>query len=136
MPSTRIEVQVVVASTFHQGRRITDSGLLVDIKHLVNEAAHRLQAAFVRARHRNQSEVQLISGHFVHAKPLGIFDGVDHQFEWRHFPVRTPAIKKKKEFGGHITWIDHLAYAPSRQLYNLASEEIAAAVATAMHADS
>jgi amino-acid N-acetyltransferase len=34
-----------------------------------------------------------------------------------------------------MVWIDHLAYAPSGQLYNVASEEIAAAVAIAMHAD-
>lgn len=123
-----------VGSTFHQGRRITDSGLLSDIKHLVNEAAHRLQAAFVRARHRNQSQVQLVSGHFVYAKPLGIFDGVDHQLTGAIRRVDTAAINEQLDLG-HITWIDHLAYAPSGQLYNLASEEIAAAVAIAMHAD-
>lgn len=123
-----------VDSTYHQGRRITDPDLLTDIQGLANEAAHSMQAAFVRARHRNQSQAQLVSGHFVHAKPLGIFDGVDHQLTGTIRRVDTAALKQQLDLG-HMAWIDHLAYAPSGQLYNLASEEIAAAVAIAVHAD-
>ena len=123
-----------IEARYHERRRITDHALLKDIARLAGEVHSELQAAFVRARHRHHSRAHLISGQFIHAKPLGIIDGVDHQLTGAVRNFETEALKSQLDHG-QIACVSHLAHAPSGQMYNLASEEVAASIAVSMGAD-
>jgi len=123
-----------VPTPFHATRRITDAALLETIQGLVGHERLVFRGLFTRAMHRNRGSAPLVSGAFVTAKPLGVHDGVDHLFTGSVRKIDIQGIQTQLALGG-LVYLDHLAHAPSGQLYNLASEEVAVQVAMALKAD-
>ena len=123
-----------VPTEFHATRRITDGQLLVAIQEIVGQARLTFRGLYTRAMHRNRGTAPLVSGAFVTAKPLGVHDGVDHLFTGSVRKIDIAGIKAQLTLGA-VVYVDHLAHAPSGQLYNLASEEVATQTAIALQAD-
>ena len=123
-----------IANTHHGHRRITDETLLRRIIELVCKNELVFRGLFMRALHRNRSRSSLISGNFVSAKPLGIHEGVDHKLTGSVRRVDAEGIRRQLD-AGSVIYLDHLAHSPAGELYNLASEEVAAETAIALHAD-
>lgn len=121
-------------SAYHGSRRITDATLLTAVSQLVGEFRLQFRGLFMRALHRNRGQSALVTGSFVAAKPLGVYQGVDHKFTGSVRRVDAKAIRAQLELGT-VVYLDHLAHSPAGQLYNLASEEVAAEAAIALHAD-
>ena len=121
-------------SAYHRYRRITDQSLLKRIVDLVSQNRLTFRGLFMRAQHRNRGKSSLISGNFVSAKPLGIHEGVNHQFTGSVRRIDASGIRRQLEIGS-VVYLDHLAHSPAGELYNLASEEVAAETAVALHAD-
>ena len=88
----------------------------------------------MRVLHRNRSRSSLISGNFVSAKPLGIHEGVDHKLTGSVRRVDAEGIRRQLD-AGSVIYLDHLAHSPAGELYNLASEEVAAETAVTLGAD-
>ena len=121
-------------SAYHGHRRITDQSLLSRIIDLVSQNRLTFRGLFMRAQHRNRGKSSLISGNFVSAKPLGIHEGVNHQFTGSVRRIDASGIRRQLEIGS-VVYLDHLAHSPAGELYNLASEEVAAETAVALNAD-
>ncbi len=121
-------------SAYHGHRRITDQPLLNRIVDLVSQNRLTFRGLFMRAQHRNRGKSSLISGNFVSAKPLGIHEGVNHQFTGSVRRIDASGIRRQLEIGS-VVYLDHLAHSPAGELYNLASEEVAAETAVALNAD-
>jgi amino-acid N-acetyltransferase len=68
------------------------------------------------------------------AKPLGIRDGVDfgHTGEVRRVDVE--GLRGKLE-QGNVVLLSPIGYSPTGEIFNLSAEEVATAVAIALHAD-
>jgi amino-acid N-acetyltransferase len=123
-----------VPSEFHATRRITDGALLIAVQEIVGQARLAFRGLYTRAMHRNRGTAPMVSGAFVTAKPLGVHGGVDHQFTGSVRKIDIAGIHAQLDLGA-VVYLDHLAHAPSGQLYNLASEEVASQTAIALHAD-
>ena len=123
-----------IANTHHRHRRITDEKLLRRIIELVCKNELVFRGLFMRVLHRNRSRSSLISGNFVSAKPLGIHEGVDHKLTGSVRRVDAEGIRRQLD-AGSVIYLDHLAHSPAGELYNLASEEVAAETAVALDAD-
>ncbi|MDC1239561.1 amino-acid N-acetyltransferase [Litorivicinus sp.] len=121
-------------SSHHGHRRITTSALLETINYLVAESAITFRGLYMRAQHRNKAWVPLVTANFISAKPLGIHEGVDHKLTGAVRKVHATAIAEQLDAGA-LVYLDHLAHSPAGQLYNLASEEVAAQTAIALNAD-
>jgi len=78
--------------------------------------------------------IRVASGNFVTAKPLGIINGVDYQFTGEVRRVDADSIAKSLD-SGQIILVSPLGYSPTGEVFNLRSEEIATAIATAITAD-
>ena len=76
----------------------------------------------------------LTSGNFVSAKPVGIHEGIDHKLTGSVRRIDAGGIRRQLD-AGSVVYLDHLAHSPAGELYNLASEEVAAETAVALHAD-
>lgn len=121
-------------SAYHGSRRITNETLLAAITHHVSEFRLTFRGLFLRAQHRNHASSALVTGSFVTAKPLGVHEGVDHKLTGSIRRINAEAIRAQLDLGA-VVYLDHLAHSPAGQLYNLASEEVAAETAIALRAD-
>ena len=122
-----------LTSTYHGHRRITDQTLL---KHVINLSGHNKQmiyGLYMRAQHRIRGNASLVTGNFVSAKPVGVFEGVDHKLTGSIRRIDAQAIHRQLELGS-IVYLSHLAHSPAGELYNLASEELASETAIALRA--
>lgn len=80
------------------------------------------------------ANIQVVSGNFITAKPLGIIDGVDYQFTGEVRRVNSDSLTKKLD-DGCIVLVSPLAYSPTGDVFNLRCEEIATAIATTIQSD-
>ncbi len=122
---------------FHQNRRITDARTIRKIQEIVG--AHGIQIQSILSMGLANSpmqgaSIQTISGNFIIAKPLGVRDGVDYGLSGEIRKVRADALSKHLE-EQHIAVIPPLGYSSTGEVFNLTTEEVAGAVATAIQAD-
>jgi len=80
------------------------------------------------------ASIRVASGNFITAKPLGVIEGVDYQFTGEVRRVDADAITKSLD-SGQVILVSPLGYSPTGEVFNLRSEEIATAIATAIKAD-
>lgn len=80
------------------------------------------------------SDIRVTSGNFIIAKPRGIIEGIDYQFTGEVRRVDYNSISKNLD-AGHIVLVSPLGFSPTGDVFNLRSEEVATAIATAIKAD-
>jgi amino-acid N-acetyltransferase len=82
-----------------------------------------------------QSEgVRLISGSFLEAQPVGVVDGVDFLLSGTVREVDAQTIHHALD-NGDIVFVTNIGYSPSGESFNLAMEDVAASVASALDAE-
>lgn len=81
-----------------------------------------------------RSGISVTSGNFIVAKPIGVIDGVDYQYTGEVRRVNDERLIKSLG-AGHIILVSPLGYSPTGDTFNLRSEEVATAIATAIRAD-
>lgn len=82
----------------------------------------------------HKTQISLVSGNFVVAKPVGVRDGVNYKFTGQVRSLKTTAINQALD-NGAIVLLSPSGISPAGQLYNLSAEELAAEAAIAMNAD-
>jgi amino-acid N-acetyltransferase len=83
---------------------------------------------------RNESSnIRLVMGNFIVAKPVGVRDGVDFQYTGEVRRVDAAAIQHHLD-NGNMVLIPPLGYSPSGEIFNLTSEDVATSVAIALNA--
>jgi amino-acid N-acetyltransferase len=124
-------------SPFHDHRRITDAAAMETIVGVLGQQRARLEALFstgLPTSPLRNTNISVVGGNFVTARPVGVRDGVDHLFTGQPRRIHAERIRKALDSGA-LVLLSPLGYSPSGQAFNLAADELAADVAMALDAD-
>ena len=118
-------------------RRITDREAMGRVAGVCGQLRAELEALFstgLPTSPLHNTEIQLIAGNFVIAKPIGVLGGVDHELTGQPRRIRANGIDRALGTGA-IVLLSPIGYSPSGQAFNLAADELAERVAIALQAD-
>ena len=122
---------------FHRGMRVTDAEAMECVKRAMGVARFDIQAMLSQGLPNTPLAggfLRVTGGNFITARPVGVIDGVDFQYTGT---VRKVIAEEILDDLAHenVVLITPLGYSPTGELFNLAWEDVAAAVATAIQAD-
>jgi amino-acid N-acetyltransferase len=122
---------------FHKGLRVTDGDALECVKRAMGVTRIEIEALLSQGLPNTPlagGYLRVTGGNFITAQPVGVVDGVDYLY--------TGAVRKiiAEEIHAdlaqeNVVLITPIGASPSGEIFNLAWEEVAEAVATAVHAD-
>jgi amino-acid N-acetyltransferase len=125
------------APQYSHGIRITDSVALDCAQEAAGQLRYEIEAAFSQGLPNTpmaDSTVRVISGNFLTARPVGIVDGVDFQHSGVVRKVDIAGITQTLDMGAMVL-LSPFGFSPTGDAFNLAMEEVATSVATALQAD-
>lgn len=82
----------------------------------------------------HNAAIQLISGNFVIAKPVGVRNGFDYQHTGEVRRIEVDAIRQQMD-AGNVVLLSPLGCSPTGELFNLNAEDVASTAAIALGAD-
>jgi len=134
----RPQIDAALGETaFHDSRRVTDAPSMDTILGIYGQVRARLEALFsigLPTSPLRNTDIPLVTGNFVTARPLGVVDGVDHLFTGQTRKVHAKRIQNALNTGA-LVLLSPVGYSPSGQVFNLPADELAADVALALNAD-
>ncbi|HOA95074.1 MAG TPA: amino-acid N-acetyltransferase [Quisquiliibacterium sp.] len=119
------------------GMRITDPVALECAKEAAGELRMDIEAAFSQGLPNTpmaHSEIRVVSGNLVSARPVGIVDGVDYGHTGLVRKVDADTIRFALD-GGAIVLISNLGFSATGEAFNLTMEDVAVRTAIALDAD-
>ena len=126
-----------VPSQFHQQQRITTEPAFVIIKQVVGQLQLEINAQLSKGLINTPMQgasINVISGNFITAQPIGINDGVDLCHTGKVRRVDVAGIKRQLEQHS-IVVIGGIGYSLTGESFNLTAEEVATQVAVRLQAD-
>lgn len=137
-PQIDAEIQVRgMEGRFHGDNRITDSFTMEAVKSAVGALRLDLDAAFSSSLANTPmagSQVRLVSGNWVIARPVGIRDGVDHGHTGLVRHIDIPAIRHQL-CDDQLVLLSPVGYSPTGEALSLRNADVAEAVAIGLGAD-
>ena len=124
-------------SRYVRGVRVTDAAALVAVKHAAGAMRVEIEALLSQGLPNSPmagADIRVASGNFIAAQPIGVVDGVDHQFTGLVRKVDAPAISRRLE-AGEVVVVPNIGYSPTGEIFNLSWEDVAQSVAGALRAD-
>ncbi len=107
--------------------RITDVATLKIVKETIGslrvEIENKLSHALNRPPIINEG-LGVLSGNFITAKPVGVFEGVDYQHTGKVRKINTPLIQSLLD-SNNIVLLSSLGFSPTGEAYNLRYEDVA-----------
>ena len=125
------------SSEFINGVRITSSAALNSVKEASGALRLSIEAAFSQGLPNTPmagSDINVVSGNFVTAKPIGVLNGVDFQHTGEVRKVAHDDIIKQLAMG-NVVLLSPLGFSPTGEAFNLTNTEVASSVAAALKAD-
>ncbi len=122
---------------FHKGLRITDAAALECVKRAIGALRIEIEAMLSQGLPNTPlagAFLRVTGGNFISAKPVGVIDGIDHHYTGAVRNVIAEEIQADLA-QENVVLISPLGASPSGEIFNLAWEEVAEAVATAIRAD-
>ncbi len=122
---------------FHDGLRVTDAAALECVKRAMGVTRINIEALLSQGLPNTPlagAFLRVTGGNFISAKPVGVVDGVDFQFTGAVRKIEAEEIRADLA-QENVVLITPIAASPSGEIFNLAWEEVAEAVATAIKAD-
>ncbi|MAM87187.1 MAG: amino-acid N-acetyltransferase [unclassified Hahellaceae] len=126
-----------IESQIHTDLRVTDVTTLAHLTEAVGRLQTELQARLTQSLSSTplrNNQVSVAGGNFIIARPIGVVDGVDLEHTGVVRRVDTQSIRALLDLG-QIVLLGPLGYSPTGEVFNLASEDVAASVAIALHAE-
>ncbi|MFM8500876.1 MAG: amino-acid N-acetyltransferase, partial [Fluviibacter sp.] len=124
-------------SQFHGNYRVTDAATLDCVLHAVGSVYLEIEALLSQGLPNTPmagNTMRVISGNFLTARPMGVIDGVDMQYAGVVRKVDVDGVRAQHSLG-NIVLQSCQGPSPSGEIFNLAMEEVAEAVAIALRAD-
>ncbi|WP_210546499.1 amino-acid N-acetyltransferase [Rhodoferax sp. PAMC 29310] len=122
---------------YSHGMRITDGVALDCAQEAAGQLRYEIEAAFSQGLPNTPmagATIRVISGNFLTARPVGIVDGIDFQHSGVVRKVDTAGITRTLDVGAMVL-LSPFGFSPTGEAFNLAMEEVATSVATALQAD-
>nr|WP_126447824.1 amino-acid N-acetyltransferase [Sulfuricystis multivorans] len=122
---------------FHKGLRITDAAALECVKRALGVTRIEIEAMLSQGLPNTPLAggfLRVTGGNFISAKPVGVVDGIDHHYTGAVRNVIAEEIQADLA-QENVVLISPIGASPSGEIFNLAWEEVAEAVACAIHAD-
>jgi amino-acid N-acetyltransferase len=122
---------------FHKGLRVTDAAALESVKRAWGVTRIEIEAMLSQGLPNTPlagAFLRVTGGNFISAKPVGVLDGVDMQYAGAVRKVEADEIRADLA-QENVVLITPIAASPSGDIFNLAWEEVAEAVAVAIKAD-
>ncbi len=119
------------------GRRLTDEqamGLIRDVVGGIRVLIEALLSQSMAETPMFNQRLRVLSGNFVTAKPLGIYDGVDYGYTGEIRRIDKPGLLAALD-AGNVVLLSPLGYSPTGEMFNLPAEEVATVTAIALRAD-
>jgi amino-acid N-acetyltransferase len=126
-----------IETHYHRNLRITDQATLAIVRRVVGDLRMQIEAKLsmgLPGTPMQASRINATGGNWVTAKPVGIVDGVDHALTGEVRRVDAEGLKRQLD-AGCIPLIGPFGYSPSGEVFNVAYEEVAASVSSALRAD-
>jgi len=126
-----------LAPCYHQGLRITDIEALECVKAAAGTVRVEIEALLSMGLANSPMSgvrIQVVSGNFVTARPVGIRDGMDFQNTGEVRRIDAEGIRRMLD-QGNLVLLSAIGYSPTGDIFNLRSEEVATAAAIALKAD-
>ncbi|MBV1876242.1 MAG: amino-acid N-acetyltransferase [Pseudomonadales bacterium] len=117
--------------------RITSPEILPAVLQVIGKIKIDLEAALSKGvinAPLHAADINVSSGNYIKAKPLGIIEGVDFHNTGTVRKVNTQLMRKQLEQQAVIL-ISPTGYSPSGEIFNIVSGEVACEVACAIKAD-
>lgn len=124
-------------SKYHKGYRITDAATLDCVLDAVGSVYLEIEALLSQGLPNTpmaNSQIRVIGGNFITARPLGVIDGIDLQYGGTVRKVDGEGLKAQLALG-NIVLLSCQGSSPTGEIFNLQMEEVAEAVAVAVKAD-
>ena len=138
MQTLGIKLVLVYASGVVSSRRarlpVVDARKLQKVQHTIGARQSRIESLFSTGLINTPMagmKLTTVTGNFVHAKPMGVVDGIDLQFHGEVRRIDTQAILQQLEHG-NIVLLSSLGYSPSGECFYLDEYDVATTVAASI----
>lgn len=122
---------------FEDGVRVTDRPTMSCVEDAVGSIRGRVEGLLsmgVQGSPMEHARLRVASGNYVIARPFGVRNGVDYGLTGSVRRIDVEGIRQRLE-NGAIVLLSPLGYAPTGEIFNLSSHEVAAHAAAALGAD-
>ncbi|MDR2260787.1 MAG: amino-acid N-acetyltransferase [Azoarcus sp.] len=126
-----------VEARFHNGLRITDPAAMECVKMAMAVTRFEVEALLSQGLPNTPMAggyMRVTGGNFITARPVGVVDGVDHQFTGAVRRVIAEEINADLD-QQNVVLITPLGMSPAGEIFNMCMEEVAEAVAVAVKAE-
>ncbi len=133
---TRLE-KLGIKSEYAQGLRVTDSQTMQVIKEASGCIRMNIEALFTTSLKYTPmagSQINIISGNFVIARPKGIIDGVDYQHTGDIRKIDTHSFMRSL-CAGDVILLSPVGYSPTGESFNINGEDLATQSSIELKAD-
>lgn len=124
-------------SDYHNEIRITDDLALQCVKEAAGTVRVELEALLSMGLSNSPmagAEIRVASGNFITAKPFGVVEGIDMGYSGKVRKIDIDAVNQLLA-QNKVVIISPIGYSPTGEIFNLCSDNVAAAVATELCAD-
>lgn len=122
---------------FHNGLRVTDAETLECVKRAMGVSRIEIEARLSQGLPNTPMAggfLRVTGGNFITARPVGVVDGVDFQYTGAVRKIIAEEIRADLD-QENVVLITPIGASPTGEIFNLAWEEVAEAVAVAIEAD-
>ncbi|MDX2502874.1 MAG: amino-acid N-acetyltransferase [Gammaproteobacteria bacterium] len=129
--------QLGIKSQYTQGLRVTDSKTMQVIKEASGCIRLNIEALFstsLRYTPMAGSQINIISGNYIIAKPKGIIDGIDYLHTGDIRRIDTNSIQHSLN-AGDVVLLSPLGYSPTGETFNINGEDLATRSSIELNAD-
>ena len=126
-----------VQSRIEDDIRITDTETLECVKDAAGSLRAHIEALLTMGLANSPmhgSQIQVCSGNFVIAKPIGIHKGVDFEHTGSVRRIDTASIRRQLNDNA-VVLLSPTGYSPTGEVFNLSAEDVATQTAVALNAD-
>ncbi len=121
----------------HKGIRVTDETALIAAQEAIGFLRIQIENLLSHALAQpslHSHTLEIVSGNFITAQPLGIHDGIDYGYSGLVRKINHSFISRQLQ-ADHIILMSPLGYSPTGEAYNLRYEQVAITTAKALQAD-
>ncbi len=126
-----------VKSDFHRHQRITTDPAFEVIKQVVGQLQFEINAQLSMGLINTPMQganINVVSGNFITAQPMGIVDGVDYCHTGKVRRIDAEGIKRQLEQSA-IVLVSIIGYSTTGESFNLSAEEVATQLSIRLNAD-